>query len=58
MPFFVRRKVKKLPEELHLSGKDFNTVDWPQTVLLNLVLQSQYQLTVVACGCVWRPAID
>lgn len=47
---FVRRKAKQLPDELQLSGRDFPSVDWAQTVLLNLVLQSQYQLTVVACG--------
>lgn len=49
-PFFVRRKAKQLPEELQLSGSQFGHVDWAQTVLLNIVLQSQYQLTVVACG--------
>ncbi|WIA11975.1 hypothetical protein OEZ85_012057 [Tetradesmus obliquus] len=49
-PFFVRRKAKQLPEELQLSGSQFSHVDWAQTVLLNIVLQSQYQLTVVACG--------
>jgi hypothetical protein len=47
---FVRRKAKQLPDELQLSGRDFPNVDWAQTVLLNLVLQSQYQLTVVTCG--------
>lgn len=47
---FVRRKTKQLPEELQLTGKAFSTVDWVQTVLLNLVLHSEYQLTVVACG--------
>lgn len=47
---FVRRKGKQLPEDLQLTGRDFNNVDWAQTVLLNLVLHSQYQLTVVACG--------
>lgn len=47
---FVRRKTKQLPDDLQLTGKDFGTVDWVQTVLLNLVLHSEYQLTVVACG--------
>lgn len=47
---FVRRKSKQLPEELQLTGKAFGSVDWVQTVLLNLVLHSEYQLTVVACG--------
>lgn len=46
----VRRKAKQLPQELQLSGQDFATVDWADSVLLNLVLQSQYHLTVVACG--------
>ncbi|KAF8071144.1 hypothetical protein HT031_001226 [Scenedesmus sp. PABB004] len=49
-PFFVRRKARALPAELCLSGRDFGAVDWPRSVLLNLVLQCQYQLTVVACG--------
>lgn len=46
---FVRRKSKQLPDDLQLTGKDFGNVDWAQTVLLNMVLHSQYQLTVVAC---------
>jgi hypothetical protein len=50
LPFFVRRRMARLPEELQLSGKDFSSVDWEATVILNIVLQSQYQLTVVACG--------
>lgn len=49
-PFFVRRRTAQLPEELRLSGAGFSTVDWAATVLLNLVLHSHYQLTVVACG--------
>jgi hypothetical protein len=52
LPFFVRRRMARLPEELQLSGKDFSSVDWEATVILNIVLQSQYQLTVVACGWV------
>lgn len=48
--FFVRRRGKQLPPELQISGSNFDTVNWPETVLLNIVLQSQYQLTVVACG--------
>lgn len=51
-PYFVRRKAKQLPEELQLSGASFERVDWCQSVLLNVVLQSQYSLTVVACGWV------
>ncbi len=47
---FVRRKPHGLPPELQLSGRDFNLVDWARSLLLNLVLQSRYQLTVVACG--------
>jgi hypothetical protein len=46
---FVRRRAKQLPEELQLTGRDFSSVDWAQTLQLNLVLHSQYQLTVVAC---------
>lgn len=52
VPFFVRRKAKQLPDELQLSGSGFSSVDWKQTVLLNIILQSEYQLTVVACGYV------
>ena len=48
-PFFVRRKAKQLPAELQLAGPLFDGVDWSKTVLLNVVLQSAYQLTVVAC---------
>lgn len=47
---FVRRKGKQLPDDLQLTGQAFDNVDWAQSVLLNLVLHSQYQLTVVACG--------
>lgn len=47
---FVRRKGKQLPDDLQLTGQAFDTVDWAQSVLLNLVLHSQYELTVVACG--------
>lgn len=47
---FVRRKGKQLPDDLQLTGQAFDNVDWAQSVLLSLVLHSQYQLTVVACG--------
>jgi hypothetical protein len=50
--YFVRRKGKRLPDDLQLSGSAFASVDWCQTVLLNIVLQSHYSLTVVTCGWV------
>jgi hypothetical protein len=50
VPYFVKRRSKQLPEELQLSGSKFPAVDWRETTLLNIVLHSQYQLTVVACG--------
>ncbi len=49
-PFFVRRRARKLPGDLLLSGAEFPKVDWGASLLLNIVLQAQYQLTVVACG--------
>ncbi len=49
-PYFVRRRGAQLPDDLRLSGREFEAVDWGESVLLNLVLQSRYQLTVVACG--------
>jgi hypothetical protein len=49
--FFVRRRAAELPEDLRLSGGAFASVDWAASVLLNTVLHSRYQLTVVACGC-------
>lgn len=50
LPFFVRRKNRSFPPDLEVEGSKFNTVNWAQSVLLNLVLQSMYQLTVVACS--------
>jgi hypothetical protein len=49
-PYFVRRRGASLPEDLSLSGHGFAGVDWAASVLLNTVLQSRFQLTVVACG--------
>ncbi|KAI8473865.1 MAG: hypothetical protein J3K34DRAFT_518589, partial [Monoraphidium minutum] len=49
-PFFVRRRAPQLPDDLGLSGAGFAAVDWAASVLLNTVLQSRYQLTVVSCG--------
>ena len=43
-PFLVRRKGKALPTELCRGGEKSETVDWQQSVLLNLVLQTDFQL--------------
>lgn len=48
--YFVRRKAKQLPADLQLSGERFDKVDWKASVLLNIVLQGQFSLTVVTCG--------
>ncbi len=54
--FTVHRKGRAVPADLSISGQAFSTVAWPETVLLNLVLQARYQLTVTACRCDLAPA--
>ncbi|MEW5303188.1 MAG: hypothetical protein WDW36_005904 [Sanguina aurantia] len=49
MPFIVRRRAKTLPAELQIAGSLFPQVNWRLTTLLNFVLHSLYQLTVVSC---------
>ncbi|MEW5309635.1 MAG: hypothetical protein WDW38_001511 [Sanguina aurantia] len=49
MPFIVRRRAKALPAELQMAGSLFPQVNWRLTTLLNFVLHSLYQLTVVSC---------
>lgn len=48
-PYFVRRKSKVLPTELQTAGEKAHQVDWKRSVLLNLVTQTTYSLTVSAC---------
>jgi hypothetical protein len=48
-PFIVRRKTVPLPQDLQLSGDRFSDILWDCSVLLNIVLQASFQLTVVAC---------
>lgn len=48
-PYFVRRKSKVLPAELQTAGEKAHQVDWKRSVLLNLVTQTTYSLTVSAC---------
>ena len=48
-PYFVRRKSKVLPVELQAAGEKAHQVDWKRSVLLNLVTQTTYSLTVSAC---------
>lgn len=48
-PYFVRRKSKTLPAELQAAGEKAHQVDWKRSVLLNLVTQTTYSLTVSAC---------
>jgi hypothetical protein len=48
-PFHVIRRAPQLPLPLHLSGTQFGDYVWADTVLLNLVLQADYTLTVTAC---------
>jgi len=49
MPYTVRRQGVVLPTEFQLSGPSFPLIAWDKTVLLNLVLQTRYDLTVIAC---------
>ena len=48
-PYFVRRKSKVLPAELQMAGEKAHQVDWKRSILLNLVTQTTYSLTVSAC---------
>ena len=48
-PYCVRRKSKVLPAELQAAGEKAHQVDWKRSVLLNLVTQTTYSLTVSAC---------
>lgn len=48
-PYLVRRKSKALPAEFQEAGDKAHQVDWKRSVLLNVVTQTTYSLTVSAC---------
>lgn len=48
-PLLVRRKGAALPADLDLGGALTSRVDWCWSTLLNLVIQTSFQLTVAAC---------
>ena len=48
-PYLVRRKAKALPVDLQEHGDKAHQIDWKSSVLLNLVTQTSYILTVAAC---------
>lgn len=50
LSYFVMRKPPQLPENLCKDGERFSKVDWCETVVLNLVLQTRYRLDVAVCG--------
>lgn len=50
-PFSVRRRVKQLAPEWCISGSLFSAIAWDKTLLLNIVLQTAFVLTVVVCRC-------
>jgi len=49
VPYLVRRKTKALPVDLQEAGDKAHQIDWKRSVLLNLVTQTTYSLTVSAC---------
>ena len=49
VPYLVRRKTKALPVDLQEGGDKAHQIDWKRSVLLNLVTQTTYSLTVSAC---------
>lgn len=49
LPYLVRRKAKALPGDLQQGGDKAHQIDWKGSVLLNLVTQTTYSLTVSAC---------
>ena len=48
----VRRKGRAMPEELGRGGQQAERIDWRKSVLLNLVIQATYCLTVATCRSV------
>lgn len=49
LPYLVRRKTNTLPVDLQEKGERAHQIDWKRSVLLNLVTQTTYSLTVCAC---------
>ena len=47
----VRRKGRAMPAELGRGGQQAEHIDWRKSVLLNLVIQATYCLTVATCRC-------
>ncbi len=45
----VRRKGRAMPAELGRGGQQAERIDWRKSVLLNLVVQATYCLTVATC---------
>ena len=45
----VRRKGRAMPAELGRGGQQAEHIDWRKSVLLNLVIQATYCLTVATC---------
>ena len=45
----VRRKGRAMPEELGRGRQQAEHIDWRKSVLLNLVIQATYCLTVATC---------
>jgi hypothetical protein len=48
-PVFVRRRGRELPPDLQWRGARCADVDWCSSLLLNLVVQTAYSLSVVQC---------
>ena len=45
----MRRKGRVMPGELGRGGQQAERIDWRKSVLLNLVVQATYCLTVATC---------
>ncbi len=45
----MRRKGRAMPAELGRGGQQAERIDWRKSVLLNLVVQATYCLTVATC---------
>ena len=51
----VRRKGRAMPAELGRGGQQAERIDWRKSVLLNLVVQATYCLTVATCRSASAP---
>lgn len=45
---FVRRRLAELPKDLQEDSPGCSTVDWHQSLLLNLVMQTTWELSTAA----------